>query len=117
MRNKGDQEKIADPIEKGNPNPSGQSRGNTHARESLIVVQEERERDTCPGKEEDQLSWDERRLLWLQIKLEELIPGYTDGVTQKKDSRTGGFPKRRIRNRGDRPPLKRRRGNKKSPFL
>jgi hypothetical protein len=35
----------------------------------------------------------ERKLSWLQTKLEELIPGYTDGVTQKVSSEEDGVPK------------------------
>jgi hypothetical protein len=37
-------EKIADIIETGNLNPSGQSENNTHGRKSLLVVHEEGER-------------------------------------------------------------------------
>jgi hypothetical protein len=78
----------------GNLNPSRQSGGTQAAtREhgnALQAVPERRgERDTYTGKEEDHLSWDERKLLWLQFKLEELIPGYTGGVTQMKKSRAG----------------------------
>jgi hypothetical protein len=49
--------------------------------------------ETCTGKEVVQLADVERKLSWLQTKLEELIPGYTDGVTQKFSSGEDGLPK------------------------
>jgi hypothetical protein len=49
----------------------------------------EKERDSSTGREEDQLSWTERKLLWLQIKLAELIPDYTDGVAQEEKIKMG----------------------------
>jgi hypothetical protein len=57
----------------------------------LSVPKNDREeREIQTGKEEIKLSLDEKKL-WLQVKLEELNPGYTDGGTQKKESSSSGF--------------------------
>jgi hypothetical protein len=56
------------------------------------IEREGEEAHTCTGKEDAQLSRVERKLLWLQMKLEELIPGYTDGVTQKISRGTDHLP-------------------------
>jgi hypothetical protein len=40
-----------------------------------------------------QLADVERKLSWLRSKLKELIPGYTDGMTQKFSCEEDGLPK------------------------
>jgi hypothetical protein len=96
-------EKITGAVGIGNLNSPGQSASTPErtrdsgetcqiGKDALQVVLEQGgERDSGTGREEDQLSRVERKLLWLQIKLEKLIPGYTDGATQKKESITCGF--------------------------
>jgi hypothetical protein len=81
--------------------PSGQSMSSTCGLPCPIIRAEKKdgEINSDTGKEEKQLSdviqlsEVESMLLWLQIKLNELIPGYMDGVTQKISRRTGGLPK------------------------
>jgi hypothetical protein len=74
----------------------GQSMSNTCGLPCPIIRVERKDEkvEAWTGKMEVPLTDIERKLSWLQIKLEELIPGYTDGVTQEVSrEEEDGLPK------------------------
>jgi hypothetical protein len=113
-----DPEPIANISEQEDTKSLGQSMSNTCGPPCPIIRVERMVEGVDPwtGKEEVPLSDIERKLSWLQIKLEELIPGYTDGVTQKFSSDEDGLPKDNHEKRST-TTAQAAKGNRKSPYL